>query len=296
MHFGTWDILFNLVLLVFWLKIWMAGKRDTFFNPFLAPLDHGSDHVTSFLRPCFFGASATLIAAVLFVGLLLFRGVVLPRDAAWDLTLGVQRLAHPERVASTLAFSLVSFGIVLFKIWGASILLVRGRRQAMSDHTTSTFYYLARPFSDIRAEFRPLALLAWGVLLVSVMDRTGVVPIVIPPSSDALTATLDWHMQTNPLLPAKLCLLTVAGWFQILPLLRSFMLALIIGSWVSMFSTAPGLQYFCREWIDLLLGPFRRYPVRIGMIDLTPIIYFFALDWICRLVMPLLQAACNALS
>jgi uncharacterized protein YggT (Ycf19 family) len=33
----------------------------------------------------------------------------------------------------------------------------------------------------------------------------------------------------------------------------------------------------CREWTDTLLGPLRRYPLRIGMIDLSPLIYIVVL-------------------
>ena len=35
---------------------------------------------------------------------------------------------------------------------------------------------------------------------------------------------------------------------------------------------------FCREWLNMLMGPLRRYPLRIGMIDLTPIVMIIAIQ------------------
>ena len=47
-------------------------------------------------------------------------------------------------------------------------------------------------------------------------------------------------------------------------------------------------MHFCRTWIDFLMGPLRRYPLRIGMLDLTPIIMIFALDFLHRFMMGIL--------
>jgi len=51
----------------------------------------------------------------------------------------------------------------------------------------------------------------------------------------------------------------------------------------------------CRDWINLLLGPLRRYPVKIGMFDLSPIIFFFAIGIAHTLLMSVIFAAYNTL-
>ncbi len=63
---------------------------------------------------------------------------------------------------------------------------------------------------------------------------------------------------------------------------------LIIGSWVAMFTGAHGLMMFCRNWTDTLMGPLRRYPLRIGPLDLTPIVMIFLLEFIHGFLMGIL--------
>ena len=94
----------------------------------------------------------------------------------------------------------------------------------------------------------------------------------------------------------KLLMLALIGWVQLLPMLQSLMLLLIIGSWVSMFAQSHNLAMLCRDWINLLLGPLRRYPLRIGMFDLSPIVFFFAIGLVHAILMSILVAAYNSLS
>ena len=55
-----------------------------------------------------------------------------------------------------------------------------------------------------------------------------------------------------------------------------------------MFGHSHAIMVFCREWMDLLLGPLRRYPMRLGMLDLTPLIFIILLRLVHSLLMALL--------
>lgn len=82
---------------------------------------------------------------------------------------------------------------------------------------------------------------------------------------------------------------------RILSLIQMLMIVLIIGSWASLFSTSSALMLFCKDWIDLLLGPFRRLPLRLGPVDLTPIVFYFAVGYVEQILTAILSQAYGAL-
>ncbi len=66
------------------------------------------------------------------------------------------------------------------------------------------------------------------------------------------------------------------------------LIARILGSWVPEFSRHPIMQ-FIQTYTDPYLNIFRRFIPPLGMIDLSPIVAFFALRLIeAYLVMPFL--------
>jgi uncharacterized protein YggT (Ycf19 family) len=58
------------------------------------------------------------------------------------------------------------------------------------------------------------------------------------------------------------------------------MILLVIGSLVSLFTGSTDMAFVCKEWIDLLLGPLRRYRLQIGPLDLSPVVYIIALSFL----------------
>lgn len=283
MQFGTWDILFNIVFVIFWFRIWTAEDRGLFFNPYLAPLAHLSDSALNFLRPVFFRTPSRMIAAVALSFLLVFRGMIfhgmsIAKEASWVLRLGFERQSDTSGIVSSLVFSALSFAVFLFKVWGLSLIYVRTRPGSSRDHTTDTLYHLSRPFSDISTELRPAALLGYGILLALLLNLAGEISLV----------KTTWQQTSFLVVILKYSISAIAGWVQILPIMRSLMMVLIIGSFVSMFTASQGMMFFCREWIDLLLGPLRRYPIRIGMFDLTPILFFIVIGYVYRILIIIL--------
>ena len=119
---------------------------------------------------------------------------------------------------------------------------------------------------------------AVGVLLAYLLTVVGEVPE---------RATV-YETATTPLLAARLLLVSLSGWVALLPVVQSCLILMIIGSWVSMLTGSHGLASFCREWIDLLIGPMRRFPLRIGMLDLTPLVFMFALGFVHVLLQSIL--------
>ena len=284
MRFDTWDLVFNLAFFLFWFRIWTEDDRDLCFNPYLAPLGRVTDGMLEFLRPVFLGLRTRWIAALAFAFLVVLRGLAIPRAGTWLLQFGFETGMPVTRdLLSCVLFSALSFGVFLFRLWGLSLIFAR-TRGTDREHTVATVHHLSRPFTDARAEIRPAVLLLYGMLLAAAVHwlSDGV-------SALRIGGAVVTPRATGTLLAMRFVISALAGWVQVLPLIQMFLIVLIIGSWVSMFSAAQNLIYFCREWMDLLMGPLRRYPIRIGMFDLTPIVLMFVLSFIHRFLWGLLR-------
>jgi len=291
MQLGMWDTLFNILLFIFWFRIWNEEERDVTFNPYLAPMGRASDTAVNFLRPVFFTIPPRLIAAIVLVFLIVFRSLGFramaeSRGLSWVLRLGFDKSVVTPGILSWLVFSFESFAVFLFKIWGFSLLYLHSRRDSFVSHTTGAIHYAARPFTDFKVELRPLILLAYGIVLIFLLNMTGQKTFGLAP----------WDLATPPVLLIRFAISALAGWVSILSIVLSVMVILIIGSWVSMFTGSHSVMFFCKDWMDLILGPLRRYPLRIGMIDLSPLIFFFGIRYLVfPLLIRILLASYNAL-
>lgn len=268
MQSDMWDTLTNLVLLLFWFRIWMTEDRDLVFNRFLSPVGRLSGSVIGFLKPVFFRTPPRVIAAVCLVFLLVFRGMLVSSGMPWILRFGfVFGRAYPGDAVVSIAFSFLSFARFVFRLWGLAIIFVRGT-SAASDQATGTLHALARPFTDVRMDLRPFVLLGAGMFIAVAAALAG-------------SHQLDG---AHPFVAVVFCARSaLKEWVDLLPLIGGILILLIIGSWVGIFTHSGGMLFFCREWLQVFLGPFRRYPLRIGMIDLTPIVVIFllrAIHWL----------------
>ncbi len=293
MNFRTWDALFNLVLVTFWFRIWTNDDdRNVHFNPYLAPILRLSRTVLRFVEPVFLGLRPRAVAIIAIAIIVTFRALVAPRQAIWMLTMGFDRQPIDGALLHVLAFSVISFGCFLFQLWGISLLFTWVGAHQSQEHPVSMLHYLSRPFSDVRIGLRPVFLLVYAAVLILLLDRFG-----LPTrGGGGLPGSLSWSGPQAVPSFFKLLILSLASWVQLLPALQSLMLMLIIGSWVSMFTQSQGLALLCRDWMNLLLGPLRRYPLRVGMFDLSPIVFFFVTGLVHAFLMSILVAAYNTLA
>jgi len=292
MSFSTWDTLFNLLLVVFWFRIWTGDNdRNILFNPYLAPIVRLSKTVLHFVEPVFLGLHPRVVAVITMGVIVAFRALVAPRQVTWMLSLGLDRQPIDGALPHVLAFSAISFGCFLFRLWGISLLFTWVGAHRSQEHPVSMLHYLSRPFSDVRIHLRPLVLLVYGAALILLLDRFGAPTRM----GIGLPGALSWTGDAALSSFFKLLILAVAAWVQLLPLLQSLMLMLIIGSWISMFTHSQGLAMLCRDWINVVLGPLRRYPIRIGMLDLSPLVFFIAIGFAHYFLMSIIFAAYNTL-
>lgn len=280
MTFDFWDTFFNLFLLAFWVHLWTGNGAEILLNPYLASLRRMTNSVIQFLRPAFLVLPDRAIAVVALLMLLGLRAFSAPRiDSGWVLHLGFEWAQPVEtKLTSYLIFSLLSIAIFLFKIWGLSLIFLR--TEAGHDHHSplGALHAVSRPFVDIPYVWRPMALLVFGLGIALVLNLAGL-PTIRHPHPDVQNAWNAAGAGSGAIVVRSL-ISTLCGWVDILGLLVQLMLLLIIGSWVGLLTGAQGLAMACREGTDLLLGPLRRYPLRIGPLDLSPIVFMIGIGFL----------------
>jgi uncharacterized protein YggT (Ycf19 family) len=170
-------------------------------------------------------------------------------------------------------FSALSFGLFLFTVWGLCLFYLRpSASRAHLSHAHEALRFLGRPFTDLPSAVRPPVLLAFGMIMGGLLDAFGRPVAGLPlPVANSLAD------QPAILAAIGLALSAAARIAGILGSIRSLVILLIIGSLVSMFANSRAIHSFCRDWLDLLLGPARRFPIRLGMFDLMPLVFLIAL-------------------
>lgn len=270
MKFGMWDTLFNLFLMLFWLEIWRLDSAAFARNTMLAPVRQIQETLIGFLQPVLPFLSRRAIAAAALVFLIVFRGLAVPNNVNWSIRMGFAATwTEGASLPACLVMSAMSFAVFLFKLWCISLIYARTRRDASRGESSDALFHVSRPFTDIGMPLRFPGLLFAGVLLAWLFAA-----VAVPPRL-SVTGPSGW----GPLAGLRLLLVSLSGWVAVLPVIQNLLLLAIIGSFVSLFAGSTALAGLCREWIDLLIGPLKRYPIRVGFLDLTPLVFLFAIGF-----------------
>ena len=287
MQFNMWDTVFNLLMLAFWFRIWSEGRPKLIFNPYLAPFDRFSTAALNFLRPVFPGLSGRTVSIMAVAFLILLRAALAMRlPDGWLLFFGFEiRQPIPYSIATYILYSTVSFGSFLFKLFGLSLLFAWSE-DAPSLHTRAVLYHLAQPFSRVPLRIRPGVLILIGGILAFLLATCGQKPTLellqnlhIPgPMIEAVRNMPETGNQSAIIILLRSFLSSLGGLVSILSILIQAVFFLIIISWISLFAGSRRMAEFCQDWLSLILTPLQRFKLRVGMFDLTPIVFLVAVS------------------
>ena len=275
MTFETIDLIFNVILFLFWIRIWGRQDRLAFFNPYILALGRLPLAAINMLQPAFRRLPERVVAILIFVLLIVLRALAGPQDTGlWHITMGFASMSLPPEAGpgSYVLFSLLSFAAFLFRVWGLSILYLAFASIPPAQQTGAALHFMSMPFTRINQTWRPAVLLGVGMvigLLAVIGLHTAITVIGVRASGPLIAGDLSSRTFVQTFLMA------CSGWTDILLVMQQFMIIFIIGSIISMLTGSGSVSFLCREWIDFLLGPLRNYPLRIGMFDLTPWIFIF---------------------
>ena len=275
---SMWDILFNLLLLALWMREWSYRERQTLFNPYLETVKRSSDAVLEPMRAALGLNRMRVVLLITAVILLAMRALLVLNDSSWLTGIGREIIKpHTADFMPAFILSIFSFAMFLFNLWGMSLIYCRGSEHNVGAHPVEALFFAAKPFTAIPANLRPAALLLYGVLLGAAIhffpDSVG----TVRPGFSGLSSMIP-----------RLIISALIGWTMMLSILLNLLFAFIILSWVSMFTGSMNLAMFTRDWIDAIIGPFRHNRFRIGMLDLTAIIFFIAVGFIQQILINIL--------
>lgn len=294
---SLYETLLNLVAILFWFAFWNPDSRDIFFNPYVLKIRSFADALIDSIKP-FVGrhVSRRMLTALLLLSVLCIKGVLYYSGVQGSLSFGIESslpgiVSHNSRTspvpqwcdpdhaiapfgvlaAKYFLFSCASFGVFVFVIWSVAIIYLGARKATGLSRAEGTLFSLAKPLTSVTPLVRPFLLLGLGIAILAAraLFKRGIFPL---------------DMEHSLLFLAKALLSTVAAWVDVLPYIVTLLGALIVGAWISMFTMSASVGLMCREWLDLFLGPFRNHPIRIGIVDVSPVVLAFVLLMLGRIL------------
>ena len=278
-------IIFNTLILLFWVRVWSAPANEFYFNPFLSGTVRLTDSVIAFLRPALrLPEQAAALLVLLFFGA--FKTLLLGRlGDTWTLTIGaVFHFAPPS--ASDLwwphfLYSALDAALFFVRFWTVFFLVEAISGQPRASRAAEAFAYFARPFSRLPFALQPVALLALHGLLALALSRTGVLTEAMAGQAADVDKTAASPFLTGPLFAQLL----KTGWLAVLSLadglalLTQALFILILGNLAAAILQIGSVTVICHEAVEMLLGRFARNRGVTGMgLDFTPLIFFFVVS------------------
>ena len=279
---------FNILLLLFWVRLWSAPDKEFYFNPFLSGTVRLTDSVLVFLRPVL-NVPEHAAAALIILFTVAFKTLLMARlNVAWTLSFGLAFRYTPitaeNQWGPMLLFSAYHFASFLLKFWCVYLIVKLITPPHRVNRATEALDFFARPFSRLPFLAQPVVLIVLHVALAFAVSRTGLLNITNPLTQETKTVAV------SPFLTGSLLAqLLKTGWLAALAmadglaLLIRALFVLIIGNLGAAVLQAQTALILCSEGVELLLGRFARTRATTGMgFDFTPLIFFFVVDMVYR--------------
>ncbi len=270
------DLLFNLLLLLFWVRLPPPQRFSTYYNPYVAWINQASRTVLREIRRLLPQLSQARAAALVLLLVLVLRAFVMLSEpfAGWTLRFGFEQSVSAAGFWGRLVFSASSFGIMLFYLWAAYAALANGSRGGNAVNECLTF--ITRPISHWLPKRRWLAVGLLGLTISFVLA------VFARSLSPGIGLTFSARF------PLRMLVNTAVALTGLLPVIRTLLMAAIIGSWIALLTPADSLSVFCGQIIAFLMGPLRRYRLDFGMLDLMPLLVLVMLHVVHELLLGVL--------
>lgn len=292
-------LFFNILALLFWIRLWSAPDREFYFNPFLSGTVKLTDSVLAFLRPVLY-MPARVAAFCVMVFIVVFKTAAIYRlNVGLNITVGTYFNFSPPAATNpavpVLMFSFMQTAIFIVRLWTVYLLVRLITPAFRSSRALEALGFFCRPFSWVPLALQPLALLALHGVIALILTRTGVLGITPHPLGEPRPSAV------SPFLHGNLALqMLKTGWLAALSFADGLMLltrclfALIIGNLLAALTRAQGLVLICSEGVEMLLGRFARRGAAGMGFDFTPLVFFFVVDLmynsVCQVLLRLIHS------
>ena len=270
----TFLVITDLLLLLFWVRLWSLPDKELYFNPLLSAPTRLTDRVLDFLRPAL-PLPGRLTALLLLAFLLAFRAVALTyfrAEETWSLTIGTIYNFAPRTsgVHGALIFSALHFLFFIARYWGVYVLIQILTPALRRDRAAEAFHFAALPLALLQRWAQILLLLVVHGVLVYELTLVGAGTVQALPGIAAhpLAPPVAAAASDRLLYLGCLSLLSVA---DLLMMAWQLMFALLVGSFAAALLQNAALNAICNEGVATMLGTRKR--LIVGFLDLTPLLY-----------------------
>jgi hypothetical protein len=259
-------LLFNLLLLALWLRLLPQRDEKAFFNPYVAGGLGVADRFVRFLQPVLGVLPPYLLSTVLLAFLIVFRGVAVAGSGTpWTETVGIwNSAANTRSPVESIAFSLVSFGLLLHRVWVLEWVLALLRARRRVTRAGMALSALAMPVAAIPVLLRGVFLLGIGAGLGLALLRVGV-PVAAVAGGVAAPTVTGAALAGGLALGSVLDVLSIASQLVMMFIVLSFMGALL--------RSGPAMT-IGNEGVDLLVGAVFPRPMQAGGFSFAPVVFF----------------------
>jgi hypothetical protein len=251
------NLLIHLALLFLWCRIWTDDDRDFFFNPFISGPMRVVNRVLDVLRaPLPFLPDRVLAAIALLAALALKAAVSKPAGET-------NPFYHLHLVVEIIAFLIFAFQIAAIN---AILLLMSPRRYGRAGQVADLF---ARPVGWIRPAALQLLVVPVAIFLCCQLSNIAWFRVSI--------IRVELFMQYS--LSKTMFISVILHFLNTLQVWSKCTLLAILASWAGLIMPRSLVAAYGRDFCSLLLGRFSGSLV-VGMMDLTPLVFFFVVRWL----------------
>ena len=269
-------------LLLFARILARENDREWIFNPYLLWAGRVTNGAIRVSTDILLGLPERGGAVFALLFLLAFRGALIAAapNGDWSLSLGYVFIFDSRAGwVGAIAFSALHFAAFLAHIWGLALLVhLLSEPSATRTRIRQALDAVAAPFSRGPVWARISALVAANVLLVIAL-RHFANPGVGPVRRDFASI---FDVGTPARLAAAYGGLALMSLADAMDFARMALIFAIFATLFAVIVQSGAIAAFFMELQNMLLGRFLRRPLRIGMFDFTPILFFLAINVIYR--------------
>ena len=250
------NLLINLALLFLWCRIWTDDENTFFFNPLISAPMRVVDKMLGVLRMPLPFLPNRALAALALLGALAVKAAVLP--AGFSAGYGYKIFYLSE--------------ILYFLIFTLQIAALNALLRLMSPQRYGRAAQVADLVSRPVGWMRPVAPQLLAVFIAVYVCGSALSVLTSLPH---VNARLFFEFFINKQMVA----FAATHFLNILLIWSQLTLLAILSSWTGLIMPGRPIAMYGREFCSLLLGRFSGLLV-VGMMDLTPLIFFYVLGWL----------------
>lgn len=280
------NVLTDLIFLLLFSRMAQSTQNRFYFNPVLSAPHSVLDKVFAFLRPVFFSLSERAVSAILLLILIAFRGAIYAKTGLPKIVIAgnCSFSFSPSHFAGPLC-SLFEFLVFLTRFWGLCFFISVFSACTSRTRVHKALIEFGKPFTSLHRSISPIALFAANMILVALLTALADGTYIAAMKSavgEPVLRQIEIASAVTPVTSLRsLSVISVLSLFATADLLlftRSALLLAIFASLIAVIFRSRETAYLFMEFQNVIIGFFGRKPLRLGMFDFTPVIFFLAIQ------------------